>query len=81
MAQEGAELAKASFGTTILLAIGKAYESQANIYLGGFIQGGLASIRQEGQSIKAKVSCCVTVASCDVPALTACMAVASLCSF
>lgn len=55
MAQEGAELAKASFGTTILLAIGKAYESQANIYLGGFIQGGLASIRQEGQSIKAKV--------------------------
>jgi len=55
MAQEGQELAKASFGPTILLAIGKAYEGQAAIYLGGFIQGGLASIRQEGQSIKSKV--------------------------
>ncbi len=55
MAQEGQELAKASFGPTILLAIGNAYEGQAAIYLGGFIQGGLASIRQEGQSIKSKV--------------------------
>ncbi|KAL0047294.1 hypothetical protein WJX82_000088 [Trebouxia sp. C0006] len=55
MAQEGQELAKASFGPTILLAIGKAYEGQAAIYLGGFIQGGLASIRQEGQSITSKV--------------------------
>ncbi|DBA91090.1 TPA: hypothetical protein ACH3X1_016055 [Trebouxia sp. C0004] len=55
MAQEGQELAKASFGPTILLAIGKAYEGQADIYLGGFIQGGLASMRQEGQSIKSKV--------------------------
>lgn len=55
MAQEGQELAKASFGPTILLAIGKAYEGQAAIYLGGYIQGGLASLKQEGQSIKSKV--------------------------
>lgn len=55
MAQEGTELAKASFGPTILLAIGKAYEGQAAIYLGGYFQGGLASLRQEGQSIKSKV--------------------------
>ena len=56
MAQEGKELAKASFGTTILLAIGKAYEGQASIYLGGFFQGGLLSLRQDTQSLKSKAS-------------------------
>lgn len=54
MAQEGRELAKASFGSTILLAIGKAYEGQASIYLGGFFQGGLLSLRQDTQSLKSK---------------------------
>lgn len=55
MAQEGVELAKASFGPTILLAIGKAYEGQAAIYLGGFFQGGLISLRQDAQGLKSKV--------------------------
>lgn len=56
MAQEGKELAKASFGTTILLAIGKTYEGQASIYLGGFFQGGFLSLRQDTQSLKSKAS-------------------------
>ena len=56
MAQEGQELAKASFGPTILMTIGKAYEAQAAIYLGGFIQGGIASFKQETHSIKSKVT-------------------------
>ncbi|KAL3131275.1 hypothetical protein ABBQ38_000570 [Trebouxia sp. C0009 RCD-2024] len=55
MEEEGRNLAKASFGPTILLAIGKAYEGQAAIYLGGFFQGSLVSLRQEGHSIKSKV--------------------------
>lgn len=61
MEEEGRNLAKASFGPTILLAIGKAYEGQAAIYLGGFFQGSLVSLRQEGHSIKSKVPllpCC-----------------------
>lgn len=56
MAQEGVELAKASFGPTILLAIGKAYEGQASIYLGGFFQGGFLSLRQDTQSLRSKAS-------------------------
>ena len=55
MEKEGQELAKASFGPTILLAIGKAYEGQAAIHLGGFFQGSLVSLKQEGHSIKSKV--------------------------
>lgn len=77
MEEEGHNLAKASFGPTILLAIGKAYEGQAAIYLGGFFQGSLVSLRQEGHSIKSKVPlllCCftlvVTVAS---PSLHRCV--------
>lgn len=55
MEKEGGDLAKASFGPTILLAIGKAYEGQADIHLGGFFQGSLVSLKQEGHSIKSKV--------------------------
>lgn len=55
MEQEGQQLAKASFGPTILLSIGKAYERQAAIHLGGFFQGSLVSLKQEGHSIKSKV--------------------------
>ena len=55
MEKEGQHLAKASFGPTILLSIGKAYERQAAIHLGGFFQGSLVSLKQEGHSIKSKV--------------------------
>ena len=48
MAVEAAELATASFGDVMLKAIGKVYESQADIFLGGFIDGTLAALRWAG---------------------------------
>ena len=62
MEKEGQHLAKASFGPTILLSIGKAYERQAAIHLGGFFQGSLVSLKQEGHSIKSKVLLLLTAA-------------------
>ena len=62
MKMEGQHLAKASFGPTILLSIGKAYERQAAIHLGGFFQGSLVSLKQEGHSIKSKVPLLFTAA-------------------
>ena len=48
MAVEAAELATASCGDVMLKAIGKVYESQAEIYLGGFFEGNLAALRWAG---------------------------------
>ena len=45
---EAAELATASFGDVMLKSIGKVYESQAEIYLGGFFEGNLAALRWAG---------------------------------
>ena len=65
MEQEGQHLAKASFGPTILLSIGKAYERQAAIHLGGFFQGSLVSLKQEGHSIKSKVQSLARTPDCN----------------
>ena len=45
MSAEAAELATASFGDVMLKAIGQVYESQAEICMGGFIDGNLAALR------------------------------------
>ena len=54
MVAEALELVKASYGETMLHAIGKAYEVQAKIYLGGVLDGSLAALKAQGQSIKSQ---------------------------
>ena len=49
---EAQRLAQVSFGKTMLYAIGRVYEDQANIYLGNFIQSSLAAFRQRGEVIR-----------------------------
>lgn len=45
MAAEAAELATASFGDRMLGAIGSTYKAQADISLGGVLDGSLAALR------------------------------------
>lgn len=45
MAAEAADLASASFGDRMLGAIGGVYRAQADIFLGGVLDGSLAALR------------------------------------
>lgn len=45
MVAEAAQLATASFGDVMLAAIGGAYKAQADIFLGGILDGSLAALR------------------------------------
>jgi X-domain of DnaJ-containing len=54
MRLEAESLAKASFGEMILHAIGRVYETQADIFLGNFFEGTVAAFRQKGRTIKSQ---------------------------
>ena len=49
---EAQRLVKASFGETMLHTIGKVYEQQANIYLGGFFGGIAAKWKATNENFK-----------------------------
>ena len=55
MLQEAAELSQASFGPTILAAIGRTYLLCGEAASGHLLQGPWASLRQTGQGVKSKV--------------------------
>ena len=55
MTAEASELSAFPYGTTILYSIGKAYQFQAQMALGNFFTGSLASIKQKGRSVKTHV--------------------------
>ncbi|KAK9865762.1 hypothetical protein WJX84_008412 [Apatococcus fuscideae] len=52
MRGEAASLAQASFGPTMLETIGRMYTMQADILLGGFIEGGIKAWQQRGHTMK-----------------------------
>ena len=52
MEEEGAILAQAPYGITLLNAIGKSYQSQAQIILGNMFSSGLASLKYHGRVLK-----------------------------
>jgi curved DNA-binding protein CbpA len=54
MAAEAQELVVLSYGEQMLKAIGKAYETQALIELGGMFEGGLVALRAQGRNIKSQ---------------------------
>jgi len=54
MAAEAQELVVLSYGEHMLKAIGKAYETQASIELGGTFEGGLVALRAQGSNIKSQ---------------------------
>lgn len=54
MTAEAQELVVLSYGGHMLNAIGKAYETQASIELGGMFEGGLVALRAQGRNIKSQ---------------------------
>ena len=54
MQAEAAELAKVSYGEAMLRAIGKAYETQASIELGGVFEGSFMALKAQGRNIKSQ---------------------------
>jgi hypothetical protein len=52
MTEEAAQLARASFGETMLHAIGRVYEQQANIHLSGFLGGFAAKFKASTENMK-----------------------------
>jgi curved DNA-binding protein CbpA len=54
MTAEAQELVVLSYGEQMLKAIGKAYETQALIELGGMFEGGLVALRAQGRNIKSQ---------------------------
>lgn len=52
MAAEAEDLAKASYGVTMLEVIGRMYVGQAQASLGSWFTGGIAAMQQKGQSIQ-----------------------------
>lgn len=52
MTEEAAALSKAPHGPSLLNAIGKAYQSQAQIELGNFFSSGIASMKRQNRVIK-----------------------------
>ncbi len=65
MAKEAAELASASFGEVMLHTVGSVYEAQAQIFLGGLINGSIAALKARGHSLKSQV-CRRDVPTCYV---------------
>ncbi len=59
MSEEAAQLAGASFGETMLHAIGRVYEQEAAIELGGFLGGFAAKFRAGTENMK-----CVAAGAC-----------------
>lgn len=55
MSAEAAELAAASFGEVMLHTVGRVYQAQADIFLGGLFEGSLAAIRAKGHSLRSQV--------------------------
>lgn len=54
MTEEAQKLATASFGEVMLITIGKVYEQQADIAMGGFFDGIAARWRQQGDAMKSQ---------------------------
>ncbi|KAK9815321.1 hypothetical protein WJX72_001695 [[Myrmecia] bisecta] len=54
MQAEAAGLVMASYGSVLVKTIGRVYESQAEIFLGGLVDGTLAAMRSKGQSVKSQ---------------------------
>ncbi|MEW5303952.1 MAG: hypothetical protein WDW36_006596 [Sanguina aurantia] len=54
MTAEAEKLVGASFGETMLHALGKVYESQSDIALGNIFQGAMAKMRLQGDSIRSQ---------------------------
>ena len=52
----GKELADTSFGAKILLTLGRVYEMQADIFLGGIIDGTVAGMRSRMHTLKTQMS-------------------------
>ncbi len=52
MQAEAEKLAKASFGETLLHALGRAYDNHASVALGNVFTGAAAKLRQHGDSIR-----------------------------
>jgi len=48
MHAEAERLIEASFGDVLLRTIGRCYTHQAELYLGNFLQAGLAHIKEKG---------------------------------
>ena len=48
MHAEAERLIEASFGEVLLRTIGRCYSLQAELYLGNFVQAGLAHLRERG---------------------------------
>jgi hypothetical protein len=55
MTAEADSLAKTPFGPVMLKAIGRTYVSQADIFLGNFLEGSLAAMRAKGHSLKSQM--------------------------
>lgn len=58
MTAEAQKLAAASFGETMLHALGKVYEIQSDIALGNIFQGAMAKMRLQGDSIRCGAEVC-----------------------
>jgi len=54
MGREAEGLASAPYGERMLRVIGKSYETQASIHLGGVIDGSVAALKAQGRNIKAQ---------------------------
>ena len=54
MEQEARQLATVSYGQPMLKAIGKVYETQAQIELGGMFEGSFLALRAQGRNIKSQ---------------------------
>jgi curved DNA-binding protein CbpA len=54
MKEEANTLASASFGETMLRTVGRVYEVQARIQLGGMLEGGFVALKAQGRSIKSQ---------------------------
>ena len=67
MQAEAADLAKASFGATMLLAIGRVYSLQGEMGGSNLLNGFLAGMQQRSQSIKtqAKAALLAVKVGCD----------------
>lgn len=78
MTVEAAELATASYGDVMLAAIGGVYAAQADIFLGGILDGSLAALRWVGG--RAWLAVCVSERGrVNVCAVCVCVGMPGLC--